>query len=113
MTVETRVLRDRLLASFDESADNVVDHHFDALVTRESTRRPKPHPAPIRLAAHLLAVPVDQCLMIGDTTVDVLAARRAGALAVAVLSGFGEQAELQHAGAHAILERTALLPTLL
>lgn len=107
--VTTRVRRDAraFLAEYD------LSNHFDALVTRESTRRLKPHPAPIFLAAHLLAIPVERCLMVGDTNVDVIAARRAGALAVAVLCGFGERAELQRAGAHAILERTALLPTLL
>lgn len=80
---------------------------FDALVTRESTWRLKPHPAPIRHAARLLGVPVERCVMVGDTTVDVRAARRAGAWAVAVLCGFGEREELERAGAHVILEHTA------
>ena len=80
---------------------------FDALVTRESTWRLKPHPAPIRHAARLLGVPVERCVMVGDTTVDVRAARRAGAWAVAVLCGFGEREELERTGAHVILEHTA------
>jgi len=51
--------------------------------------------------------------MVGDTTVDVKSARRAGAWAVGVLCGFGEQEELERAGAHAILESTAQFPSLL
>lgn len=86
---------------------------FDALATRESTWRLKPHPAPIRHAAQLLGVPVERCVMVGDTTVDVKAARRAGAWAVAVLCGFGERDELERAGAHAILEHTTHLLSLL
>jgi len=85
---------------------------FEALVTRESTWRLKPHPAPIRRAARLLGVPVERCVMVGDTTVDVKAARRAGAWAVAVLCGFGERGELERAGAHVILEHTAQLASL-
>jgi HAD superfamily hydrolase (TIGR01549 family) len=86
---------------------------FDALVTRESTWRLKPHPSPILHAARLLGAPVERCVMVGDTTVDVKAARRAGARAVAVLCGFGERKELEQAGAHIILEHTAQLSSLL
>jgi HAD superfamily hydrolase (TIGR01549 family) len=86
---------------------------FELLVTRESTWRLKPHPAPIRHAARRLGVPVKRCVMVGDTTVDVKAARRAGAWAVATLCGFGEREELDRAGAHVILEHTAHLSALL
>jgi HAD superfamily hydrolase (TIGR01549 family) len=86
---------------------------FGALVTRESTRRYKPHPAPVRRAAQLLGVPVERCVMVGDTTVDVKSARRAGAWAVGVLCGFGEREELERAGAHVVLEHTTQLASLL
>lgn len=86
---------------------------FELLVTRESTWRLKPHPAPIQHAARELGVPADRCVMVGDTTVDVKSARRAGAWAVAVLCGFGEREELQRASAHVILEHTSQLTSLL
>ena len=86
---------------------------FGALVTRESTGRLKPHPAPIRYAALSLGVPVERCVMVGDTPVDVRAARRAGAWAVGVLCGFGEREELEQAGAHVILEHVSELASLL
>ena len=86
---------------------------FEILVTRESTWRLKPHPAPVRHAAQLLGVPVENCVMVGDTTVDVKSARRAGAWAVAVLCGFGKREELERAGAHVILEHTSHLSSLL
>ncbi len=87
--------------------------HFGALVTRESTWRLKPHPAPIRLAARQLGVPVERCAMVGDTTVDVKAARKAGAWAVAVLCGFGARDELERAGANVVLQYTADIEVLL
>jgi HAD superfamily hydrolase (TIGR01549 family) len=82
---------------------------FEVVVSRESTWRLKPHPAPVRHAAGLLGVPVERCVMVGDTTVDVRSARRAGAWAVAVLCGFGERNELERAGAHVILDHTSHL----
>jgi len=99
-------------------AEAFLDQHdlvgvFETLVTRESTWRLKPHPAPIRHAAQLLGVPVERCVMVGDTTVDVKSARRAGAWAVAALCGFGEREELERAGAHVILEHTSHLSSLL
>ena len=65
----------------------------------------KPHPEPVKTAAKLLGVPAGACLMIGDTINDILAARRAGAYAIGVLSGFGERRELERAGADLILDR--------
>jgi phosphoglycolate phosphatase-like HAD superfamily hydrolase len=86
---------------------------FEILVTRESTWRLKPHPAPVRHTAQCLGIPVESCVMVGDTTVDVKSARRAGAWAVAVLCGFGEREELERAGAHLILEHTSHLSSVL
>jgi phosphoglycolate phosphatase len=82
---------------------------FDLVVTRESTRRLKPHPEPIRFAAKNLGIPPHRCVMVGDTTVDVRSARSAGAWAAATLSGFGTREELERAGAHIVLESVAQL----
>jgi len=80
---------------------------FQVTVGRQDTRRLKPHPSPVQWAAARLAVPLPNCLMVGDTTVDVKAARRAGAWSVGVLCGFGQRQELERAGAHLILDSTA------
>jgi len=82
---------------------------FQAIVTRQDVLRMKPHPEPIRKAAALLGVSPEACAMVGDTTADVKAAKRAGAFAVAVLSGFGLHAELERAGADLVLPRAELL----
>ncbi|MBC7240166.1 MAG: HAD-IA family hydrolase, partial [Chloroflexi bacterium] len=83
--------------------------HFEALVTRQDVWRMKPHPEPVYKAARLLGVLPSRCLMVGDTRMDIRSARRAGAYAVGVLSGFGERGELERAGAHLILDRAASL----
>ena len=82
---------------------------FQVVITRQDVLHLKPHPEPVRLAAQRLHVSPERCIMVGDTVPDVRAARRAGAWAVGVLSGFGERAEIERAGAHLILDRAALL----
>lgn len=67
---------------------------FDVMITRDDVLRLKPHPMAVRKAAEKLGLPVQQCAMVGDTEVDVRAAKTAGALAVGVLCGFGEQGDL-------------------
>jgi len=81
------------------------ERFFSVVVTRQDVLRMKPNPEPVRKAAHLLGVAPERCLMIGDTMMDMRSARRAGAYAVAVLSGFGERRELERSGAHLILDR--------
>lgn len=79
---------------------------FDATCGLQDTRRLKPHPAPVRLAAQRLGVPVEKCVMVGDTAVDVKSARHAEVWSIGVLCGFGERRELERAGAHLILDST-------
>jgi phosphoglycolate phosphatase-like HAD superfamily hydrolase len=90
-----------------------LDPHFKAVASAQSAPHTKPYPDPVLWAAHQLGVPVENCLMVGDTTVDILAGKRAGAQTVGVLCGFGERRELEKMGANAIIENTADLWALL
>jgi HAD superfamily hydrolase (TIGR01549 family) len=82
---------------------------FDLITGREDTWRIKPHPSPVRHTAEQLGVPVERCLMVGDTTADIAAARSAGARSVGVTCGFGHRDELERAGADLILDTTSEL----
>ncbi len=86
---------------------------FEVTCGSQDTRRLKPHPAPIQEAARRLNLPVTACVMVGDTSVDMHSAQRAGAWRIGVLCGFGREHELRHAGAHVILPSTADLATYL
>ena len=86
---------------------------FSTIISAQDTRRLKPHPAPILLAAQRLNISPDNCLMVGDTRMDILSARRAGAWSAGVTCGFGQQHELERAGADVILGETAELTELL
>jgi N-acetyl-D-muramate 6-phosphate phosphatase len=83
--------------------------YFDVVITGQSAGRTKPYPDPILLAAQRLNVKPEQCLMIGDTTVDMRAGKSAGAQTVGVLCGFGEEPELLKMGADLILKSTSEL----
>ncbi len=80
---------------------------FRVVVTRQDVWLMKPHPQPVLAAARDLGVRPSACVMIGDTVTDVRSARRAGAFAVAVLSGIATHEELDGAGAQLILGSAA------
>ncbi|MBN8656833.1 MAG: HAD-IA family hydrolase [Anaerolineae bacterium] len=87
--------------------------YFDTVITGLSATHTKPYPDPILLAAKNMNVPPENCLMIGDTTVDIRAGRAAGAQTVGVLCGFGEEPELRRMGADEIISDTPKLLDLL
>lgn len=81
--------------------------HFKCVATAQTCRYTKPFPDPIRWAAGQMGVEPQECLMIGDTVVDIMSARAAGAQRVGVLCGFGTEKELRRSGADLILPTTA------
>ena len=83
--------------------------YFDVVVTGLSTIHTKPYPHPIIFAAQKMGVKPEECLMIGDTTVDMRAGKAADAQTVGVLCGFGEKDELLKMGADLILNSTSEL----
>ena len=96
----------RFLTQFD------LQKYFDVIITGLSAPHTKPYPDPILLAAQKMRVGPQECLMIGDTTVDIRAGKSAGAQAVGVLCGFGEEQELRQLGADLILKSTSDLKEL-
>ncbi len=87
--------------------------NFDVVMTALSARHTKPYPDPILLATKRMGVPPENCLMIGDTTVDVRAGKAAGAQTASVLCGFGEEPELKRLHPDLILQSTADLEAVL
>jgi phosphoglycolate phosphatase-like HAD superfamily hydrolase len=81
-------------------------HHF---ASAESCLHTKPYPDPILWVAKQAGISPENCLMVGDTTVDIVAGKRAGAQSVGVLSGFGTEEELVQAGADAIFPDVSFL----
>ena len=69
------------------------------MVTRDQVRHAKPDPDLFLAAAALLELPIENSMVVGDSIWDLLAARRAGALGIGLLSGGYGVEELERAGA--------------
>ncbi len=77
------------------------------LITRDMVARAKPDPDLFLAAAERLGVPIEHSVVVGDSIWDLLAARRARALSVGLLSGgYGEE-ELERAGAYRVYQDPA------
>lgn len=68
--------------------------YFDVLVGREDVENPKPHPEPILKALSMLQSEKHVHWMIGDTPMDILAAKAANINCVAVTCGYADEAVL-------------------
>ncbi|WP_084963531.1 HAD family hydrolase [Thermoactinospora rubra] len=69
------------------------------MITRDLVRRAKPDPDLFLAGAALLRVDPRASMVVGDSVWDLLAARRAGALGVGLLSGGYGRDELERSGA--------------
>jgi HAD superfamily hydrolase (TIGR01509 family) len=72
------------------------------VVTRDQVPHAKPDPDLFLAAAERLEVGIETSVVVGDSVWDLLAARRARALGVGVLSGGYGDDELQRAGAYRV-----------
>jgi HAD superfamily hydrolase (TIGR01549 family) len=72
------------------------------IITRDLVERAKPDPDLFLAAAEKLGVPISHSIVVGDSVWDLLAARRASALGVGLLSGGYGQEELERAGAYRV-----------
>jgi len=74
------------------------------IVTGDDVKSAKPAPDIFLAAAEKLGLPLSECIVVGDSPWDLLAARRAKSLGVGLLCGGYAKEELESAGAHRIYE---------
>ncbi|NNL86340.1 MAG: HAD family hydrolase [Myxococcales bacterium] len=87
--------------------------HFAAIVGREDVARHKPHPEPLLLCAERITRDPGRCMYVGDSLVDIRAARAAGMTAVAIPTGTSPRERLAEEGPDLLLGRLSELPSLL
>jgi len=81
-----------------------VDPSRVPVVTRDQVEHAKPDPDLFLTAAYRLGTDIASAVVIGDSVWDLLAARRARALGVGLLSGGYGMEELERAGAYRVYE---------
>jgi HAD superfamily hydrolase (TIGR01549 family) len=79
------------------------------VVTGDDVKKAKPEPDVFLAAAQRLGVAVTDCIIVGDSVWDLLAARRAKGLGVDLLCGGYGRAELDRAGAYRVYKDPAEL----
>ncbi len=77
------------------------------VVTRDQVRHAKPDPDLFLAAAERLQIPIGDTVVVGDSVWDLLAARRARALGVGLMSGGYGRNELERAGAYRVYQDPA------
>jgi len=77
------------------------------VVTRDQVVHAKPDPDLFLAAADRVGVPIEHSVVVGDSIWDLLAARRARAIGVGLMSGGYGQEELERAGAYRVYQDPA------
>lgn len=77
---------------------------FDVIITIDDVKKGKPAPDQLLLAARKLKVSPNQCLMVGDSRLDQIAAGKAKMDSIGVLTGVVSKKDLILAGAEKVLK---------
>ena len=84
-----------------------IDFATTVVITRDMVKHAKPDPDLFLAAAAAVGRPIEHACVVGDSVWDMLAARRAGALGVGLLSGGYGEDELVKASAYRVYEDPA------
>jgi phosphoglycolate phosphatase-like HAD superfamily hydrolase len=84
-----------------------VDLGKITVITRDQVQYAKPNPDLFLAAAQQLGVEIAASVVVGDSVWDLLAARRARALSIGLLSGGYGRDELEKAGAYRVYQDPA------
>jgi pyrophosphatase PpaX len=87
-----------------------ISQYFTHIVTALDTARPKPSPEALINCVKALDVDICDCIITGDSVIDVRAGKAAGARTVAVLSGLFDCEELIKEHPDLILNDVTALP---
>ncbi len=105
VTSKIRAISVRGLRLFD------LDKYFPVVIGHEDCQHHKPHPEPVLRALDGLGLAAGDCLMVGDSPVDILSAKAAGVKTAAVRWTHVPWGAVMAAGPDLVLEdMDALLP---
>ncbi|GIU68614.1 MAG: beta-phosphoglucomutase [Candidatus Pacearchaeota archaeon] len=102
----------KLIISSSASEENIslilkksfLGKYFKKFVASEHTKKHKPNPEPLIKAAKIIRISPKNCIYVGDSIYEMIAAKRAKMFSVAILSGSYSRKELKKAGANLIFK---------
>jgi len=90
-----------------------LDKYFAHVVTALDTPNPKPSPEALIKAVTAMDLQMCECVIVGDSIIDVKAGKAAGSKTVAVLSGLYSRAELTRVNPDFIINSVLELPSII
>lgn len=89
-----------------------LEQYFPIVVSGDTTARKKPDPMPLHYAADRFDLEYDQCLMVGDSNNDVLAARAAGFAIACVPYGYNHGIDIRRSSPDLVVDNLSELAAL-
>ena len=80
-----------------------IETYVDVVMTRDDVSRVKPHPEHVNAVLAALGVVPEETVLVGDHPTDIVAGLSIGTKTVGVLTGRSQEADLEKAGAHHIV----------
>ncbi|MDO8625503.1 MAG: HAD family hydrolase, partial [Candidatus Diapherotrites archaeon] len=93
--------------AIDAAFPKELQRHFEAIVTYEEVRRPKPAPDSLLVLAKKWRLEPAECAYVGDARSDMVFAKNAGVKAIGITTGECTADELREAGAEKVINRLA------
>jgi HAD superfamily hydrolase (TIGR01509 family) len=90
--------------TFIHSTDKDLQELFDCVVTINDVREGKPYPDELLLAAKRMKVKPSECLVVGDSVFDAIAAKRAKIDFIGVTTGYTSEKQLLKNGAIKVIK---------
>jgi HAD superfamily hydrolase (TIGR01509 family) len=90
-----------------------LENQFEAIVTADDVHCKKPAAEPLVLGSQKLGVPLQKCVYVGDTRVDIRSGKAANTGTVGVLTGFDDCSNLKNETPDAIINSVAQLSEIL
>jgi len=90
-----------------------IDHYFDQMVGGDTLAKKKPDPMQLLYLANTQGIPIEQCMMVGDSRHDIAAAKAAGMRSVAVPYGYNHGEDIAISQPDYMLTSLRELPLLL
>lgn len=90
-----------------------INRYFKTIITTLDVKRPKPSPDSFLEGAKQLNIPIEDCIVVGDSILDIRAGKASGAKTIAVFSGIFDKTTLMKEKPDLSIKNFAELPSYL